>query len=219
MCNLQPNFKVVLIGGSSHVGKSTVSESLAAKLGWVHISTDSLARHPGRPWRTAPEEVPDFVAKHYLCLSIDELIEDVLRHYRMNVWPKVEEIVASHLNDTSTTGIVLEGSALLPELVVNLDIDKIVAVWLTANEGVFRQRIQDGSLYRWKSPREQLMIDKFLERTLAYNAMLVDRVDQHGFSLVDVLQSNMTELIDGCLCSAKMGRQIPFSPGGKHEQL
>ena len=201
MCNPQPNLRVVLVGGSSHVGKSTVSVSIAAKLGWVHISTDSLARHPGRPWRTVPEEVPEHVAEHYLYLSVDELIEDVLNHYKTNVWPKIEEIVASCLNDTSTTGIVLEGSALLPELVMNLNIDKIVSVWLTASEEVFRQRIRDGSLYRWKSHREQLMIDKFLERTLAYNALLVEAVNQHGFILVDVLQSNVTELSERCLSS------------------
>ena len=204
MYNLQPNLKVILIGGSSHVGKSTVSVSLAAKLGWIHISTDSLARHPGRPWRTAPEEVPDHVAEHYLSLSIDKLIEDVLRHYRTNVWPRIEEIVTRHLNDTSTTGMVLEGSALLPELAMNLDIDKIVAVWLTASEEVFRQRIQEGSLYCRKSPREQLMIDKFLERTLAYNALLVNAVNRHGFILVDVLQSDATDLSERCLSSARM---------------
>ena len=218
MYNPQPNMKeVILIGGSSHVGKSTVSDSLAAKLGWVHISTDSLARHPGRPWRTAPEEVPDHVAEHYLSLSVDELIENVLRHYRTNVWPKVEEVIASHLNDASTTGIVLEGSALLPELVMNLEIDKIIAVWLTAGEEVFRHRIRDGSLYYRKSPREQLMIDKFLERTLAYNALLVNAVNRHGFTLVDVLQSNATELRERCLARAPMERQILNSPGGKHE--
>ena len=163
--------------------------------------------------------VPERVAEHYLCLTINELLEDVLRHYRTNVWPKIEEVVASHLNDTSTTGIVLEGSALLPELVMNLDIDSIVAVWLTASEEVFRQRIQDESLYRWKSPREQLMIDKFLERTLAYNALLVDAVNQQGLTLVDVLQSNVTELIEGRLSSVRKERQVRFSSGGKHEQL
>ena len=40
--------RVILIGGSSHVGKSTLAQSLASKLGWRYISTDSLARHPGQ---------------------------------------------------------------------------------------------------------------------------------------------------------------------------
>ena len=192
--NLSPNLRVILIGGSSHVGKSTVSESLAAALGWDHVSTDSLARHPGRPWKPAPEKVPDEVAKHYLDLSVDELVEDVLRHYRANVWPKVEAIIASRSTGPSTTGIVLEGSALWPELVASLDLDKIAAVWLTTSEEVFRQRIHFGSLYNTKSTRERMMIDKFLERTLAYNTRMVDAVNQHGFTLVDVMQSSVTKL-------------------------
>ena len=115
MTSPHPNLKVILIGGSSQAGKSTLSESLAATLGWTRLSTDSLARHPGLPWRPAPEKVPKHVAEHYLCLSVDDLIDDVLRHYKVNVWSKVEAIIASRSNDPSTTGIVVEGSALWPE--------------------------------------------------------------------------------------------------------
>ena len=42
--------RVILIGGSSHTGKSTAAREIAGRLGWSHLSTDSLARHPGRPW-------------------------------------------------------------------------------------------------------------------------------------------------------------------------
>ena len=207
MGKLHRNLKVILIGGSSHVGKSAVSESLAATLGWSHVSTDTLARHPGRPWKPAPEKVPDHVAEYYLCLSVDKLIEDVLRHYRVNVWPKVEAIVASHSNDASTTGIVLEGSALWPEFVTSLDFDKIAAVWLTASEEVFRQRIHVGSLYSSKSPRERMMIDKFLGRTLAYNARMVDAVSRHGLMLVYVLQSNVMEITERCISTLSMDQR------------
>ena len=199
MGNLHSDLRVILIGGASHVGKSSLSESLAVTLGWTWVSTDTLARHPGRPWKPAPEKVPDHVAEHYLRLSVLELIEDVLRHYRVNVWPKVEEIVASHSNDTSATGIVLEGSALWPEFVTSLDSGKFAALWLTAHEEVFRQRIHAESLYNSKSPRDRMMIDKFLERTLVYNARMVDAVTRYGFILVDVLQSNVTELTGRCL--------------------
>ena len=127
-----------------------MAESLAGSLGWSHLSTDRLAAHPGRPWRPAPGKVLDRVAEHYLRLSVDELIEDVLRHYRAIVWPKVEAIVASHSTDTSTTGIVLEGSALWPEFATSLDFDKVAAVWLTAGDEVFRQRNYVGSRYSSK---------------------------------------------------------------------
>ena len=206
VCDPQPNLKVILIGGSSHVGKSTVSESLAETLGWSHLSTDRLAAHPGRPWRPAPEKVLDRVAEHYLRLSVDELIEDVLRHYRVIVWPKVEAIIASHSTDTSTTGIVLEGSALWPEFATGLDFNKVAAVWLTASDEVFRQRIYVGSRYSSKSTRERKMIDKFLARTLAYNAGMVEAVSRHGFMLVDVQRYSVTEVAERCLSSLRTSR-------------
>ena len=143
--------------------------------------------------------MPKHVAEHYLCLSVDDLIDDVLRHYKVNVWSKVEAITASRSNDPSTTGIVVEGSALWPEFATNLDFEKIAAIWLTTSEEIFRQRIHAGSLYTSKSPRERIMIDKFLERTLAYNARMVEAVNRHGFALIDVTQSNVTELTEKCL--------------------
>ncbi len=199
MRDVNPTLRVILIGGSSHSGKSALSESIAENLGWNRISTDTLARHPGRPWRPDPEKVPDHVAEHYLSLPADELIADVLHHYRVNVWPKVEEIVTSHINDPSQAGLIIEGSALWPELVATLNFDNIAALWLTASETVFRQRIHDESLYHSKSRQERRMIDKFLERTLVYNAQMIEVANRHGFILVDVQQSNLTELTQRCL--------------------
>jgi len=112
--------RVFLMGGSSHTGKSTLAQSLAAHLGWSYRSTDKgLAPHPGRPWQVRPEKAKH-VAEHYLSLSADELISDVLRHYRDIVWPLVKGIVTSHATDLSTDRLILEGSAILPELVVTL---------------------------------------------------------------------------------------------------
>ena len=204
MGNLRTDLRVILIGGSSHAGKSTVSESLAATLGWTYLSTDKLAAHPGRPWRRTPgEKVMDIVAEHYLNLSVDELMEDVLRHYRANVWPQVEEIVASHVDDTSTNGLVLEGSALWPEFATDLNFDRVAALWLTTDEETFRQRIYTNSRYSTKSGREREMVDKFLQRTIAYNAGMIEVVRRRGFMLVDVMDSDATELAERCLLAAR----------------
>lgn len=59
--------KIILIGGSSHVGKSTFAQSLATHFGWSYCSTDKLARHPGRPWQNKGQEVPKHVADHTIC--------------------------------------------------------------------------------------------------------------------------------------------------------
>ena len=51
-------YRILLIGGTSHVGKSTLAQLLALKLGWNYRSTDKLARHPGRPWQPKAEDIP-----------------------------------------------------------------------------------------------------------------------------------------------------------------
>ena len=198
------NPKLILIGGTSHVGKSTLAESLAAELGWTRISTDSLARHPGRPWRPQPENVPDDVADHYLSLSVDELLSDVLRHYRVNVWPKVEEIIASYSHVHSDSGVVIEGSALWPEFATGLESDHVSALWLTTSQDVLTQRINAESMYRSKTGREKMMIDKFIGRTLAYDTLMVEVAKCHGLTIVDVLQSSPDELTDKCLSVLKL---------------
>ena len=50
--------RVVLIGGTSNTGKSSVAQVVAERLEFAYRSTDGLARHPGRPWRTPEWEVP-----------------------------------------------------------------------------------------------------------------------------------------------------------------
>ncbi len=47
-----------------------------------------------------------------------------------------------------------------------------------------------------KSAREQMMIDRFLGRTLAYHARMVAAADQHRSILVDVLKSDVKELTE-----------------------
>ena len=196
---------VILIGGSSHVGKSRLADSLAARLGWNLVSTDSLARHPGRPWRFPPETVPDHVAEHYLSLPADQLFEDVLHHYGANVWPKIEAIVGSHLDDPSDSGLILEGSALWPGFTASLDDQRVTALWLTANEEVFRRRIHDASRYHSRSDLERMLVDKFLERTLVYDVKMTEVVNRHGFILLDVSESNVEELTETCLARVNLG--------------
>ena len=171
--------RVILIGGSSHVGKSALADHMGSKLGWRHVSTDSLARHPGRPWRKKPETVSEYVADHYLLLSVDELIEDVLRHYR-SMWPGIRTMVTRHATDPSTERLILEGSALWPESVATLDLDKIAAIWLTAGNDLFETRIHNESRFEEAGVREKKMIRKFLERTQLYNERMMEAVQRGG---------------------------------------
>lgn len=186
------DLRVILIGGSSHSGKSTLAQSLASKLGWSYRSTDKLARHPGRPWCSPEKALPDHVVEHYATLSPDDLIVDVLRHYEINVLPQVRTMVKYHASDPLSEPLVLEGSALWPEFVMKMETGPAVAaVWLAADPELFRQRIYRESNYDDASEAAQQLIRKFIDRTLLYNKLMRKIVYRRGLLRIEV-GSNMT---------------------------
>jgi 2-phosphoglycerate kinase len=172
--------RVVLIGGTSNVGKSTVGRAVADRLGVEHRSTDKLARHPGRPWRTPEREVPPHVAEHYGSLSVDEMIASVLDHYE-RLWPRVEELITTH----TSTGLVLEGSALWPVRVAALTAPRVGAVWLTADDAVIRRRVHEAGGYSSATAGERHLMDRFLARTGRYQELMLAAVDELGLDLLD----------------------------------
>jgi 2-phosphoglycerate kinase len=180
MCGKVRELKAILIGGTSHAGKSTLAQALAEQLGWSWRPTDKLARHPGRPWAVAPAGVPPHVAEHYATLSVDELVADVTQHYRQNVWPLVRGIVASG------DRVIVEGSAIWPELAREVMSDSVAAVWLVAGDGLLLQRIRDSSSYSDKTPPEKALIDTFVERSVAFNRNIKDAIERYGLPSIRV---------------------------------
>lgn len=180
----------VLIGGTSNVGKSTVARVVAERLGVGHRSTDYLARHPGRPWRTAEREVPPHVVEHYSTLAVDELISSVLAHYA-RLWPRIEELVAA------ADGLVLEGSALWPERVAKLT--GVRSVWLTAGEGTIRERIHADGAYETASAGERALMDTFLARSVRFQQLLLADVERLGLRHIKVDGCSVAEVADAVL--------------------
>ncbi|MFD4129165.1 AAA family ATPase [Streptomyces globisporus] len=204
--------RVVLIGGTSNTGKSTVAEAVAERLGFEHRSTDGLARHPGRPWRTSEREVPPHVAEHYGTLTADELIASVLAHYE-RLWPRIEELITDRAQ-AGSPGLVLEGSALWPERVARLTVPRTAAVWLTADDTVVRDRVRAAGRYEQASEGERRLMDRFLARTERYQTLMVDAVDALGLDRVDTGGGRtVAELADAVLAAVE-GQSRPGRGGG-----
>ncbi|WP_204116903.1 hypothetical protein [Streptomyces sp. CS147] len=203
--------RVVLIGGTSNTGKSTVAEAVAERLGFEHRSTDGLARHPGRPWRTPEHEVPPHVAEHYGTLTTDELIASVLAHYE-RLWPRIEELITDRARG-GAPGLVLEGSALWPERVYRLTAPRTAAVWLTADATVVRDRVWAAGRYEQASEGERLLMDRFLARTVRYQALMADVVEARGLDRIDVGGRTVAELADAVLAAVE-GWSRPGRGGG-----
>ncbi|GAA1077069.1 hypothetical protein GCM10009605_12480 [Nocardiopsis composta] len=195
--------RVVLIGGTSHAGKSTAARAVADRLGFECRTTDRLARHPGRPWRTPVWEVPPHVAEHYRSLTVDELTDSVLGHYR-RLWPRIEELVAAHAAvDGGRGGLVLEGSALWPAEVAALTAPNTAAVWLTADEEVISARMRAESGYDALADGERRLVDAFLARTLRYQALMLDRLAEPGLDRVEVDGRSPEEVADAVLAAVE----------------
>ncbi|MFE6755514.1 hypothetical protein ACFVDQ_18170 [Streptomyces sp. NPDC057684] len=176
---------MVLIGGTSNVGKSTVAHVVAERLGFECLTTDGLARHPGRPWRTPEWEVPAHVAEHYGSLTVDELITSVLGHYD-RLWPCIEELITTFAAEgQGRTGLVLEGSALWPVRVARLQVPRTAAVWLTTDDAVVRARVHAAGRYEAATEVERHLMDKFLARTERYQTLMIDALDRLGMDRID----------------------------------
>ncbi|WP_411097016.1 AAA family ATPase [Streptomyces sp. 020-2-3H-GM] len=193
--------RVVLIGGTSNTGKSTVAGRLAERLGFEHRSTDGLARHPGRPWRTPEHEVPPHVAEHYATSTPDELLASVLAHYE-RLWPRIEELITDRARP-GAAGLVLEGSALLPERVARFTVPRTAAVWLTADDAVLRDRVRTAGRYARASEEERLLMDRFLARTHRFQTRTVEAVESLGLARLDVGGGRtVEELADAVMATA-----------------
>jgi shikimate kinase len=191
------DIRVLLIGGTSHVGKSTLAQALAAKLSGEHVSTDSLARHPGRPWATSSGPFPKHLRKHYLSLSVDDLTAEQLRHYQ-RLWPRIEEMAAARATETGARRLILEGSGVLPQHAAALK--STAAVWLTAGGNILRDRIYSASRFDELAPEEKDIVEKFLGRTKQYDRLILNTVSDLGLTSIDTSAAPTTaELVEQCL--------------------
>ncbi|MGC5535632.1 hypothetical protein [Streptomyces sp. SR-10] len=207
--------RVVLIGGTSNTGKSTVAEAVAERLGFEHRSTDGLARHPGRPWRTPEHEVPAHVAEHYGTLTTDELLASVLDHYE-RLWPRIEELITDRAR-AGAPGLVLEGSALLPDRVARLTVPRTAAVWLTAGESVVRDRVRAAGRYEEATDAERHLMDRFLARTGRYQTLMLDAVEALGLDRIDTGGGRTVgDLVDAVLAAvaAQVRTERSYRAGG-----
>lgn len=196
---LDERLRVILIGGTSNIGKSTVAATLAARLGWGVRSTDKLARYPGRPWLTATWEVPPHVVEHYRTLSDVDLVEGQLAHYR-NMWPLVDALVRKHAGDPASERLVLEGSGIWPDNVLTLHLQNVAAIWLSGSPELIEARIFDESGHSESDAEGRLLIERFVARSVGYDREMRAALARLGLPMIEVTpQTSVDELADQCL--------------------
>ena len=187
----------LMIGGASHVGKSTLAAAWGAKLGWPVISTDRLGRHPGRPWPAQGRAVPPHVAEHHATHDAEALLESNLEHYRA-MWPLIETLVTAHL--TAPMGrLIVEGSGCWPDQMRQTALPGTAALWLVATDDQIANRIRAESGYAAADPAAQFAIDRFIARSQLFNRRLAERLAALGLPATEVRETErFTDTISRC---------------------
>lgn len=165
---------IILIGGTSHTGKSTLAARLGDRLGIDVMSTDKLGRHPGRPWPVARPEVAEF----YRSLS-PETIHWFLKVHHENMRPRLGSLIET----APAAGFVLEGSALRPEYMAGWN--ATARVFLHADPAFLTDRIRISSQYDTLSTEARALVDVFTERSLRENAEGLEAARRHDITLID----------------------------------
>ena len=123
----------------------------------------------------------------------------VLAHYG-RLFPKIEEIVAEHADDEEKQPFVLEGSALVPANVVTLGNPRVSAVWLTATDDVFQERIYNESQYRHADAVGKRLIDSFLDRTIEFKRLMITELKRLDLPWVTVdFEMTVNDVVQRCL--------------------
>jgi len=176
----------ILIAGSSHVGKTTLAKKVSDALDWQMISTDGLARHPGRPWPTVRPEVAEFYAS-----LTPETIYWFLRVHHENMWPGIRRLIDKEIE--AGKPFVLEGSALRPEFVAPLLSGFVAGVCLYGEEDFLRARMRAEAGYEAADPGTRVIMDKFIERSVRDNSEIRAAAKEGGLRLVNVADPSAVE--------------------------
>ncbi len=185
---MRPTLSTILITGTSHVGKSTLADLLSARLHYETISTDSLARHPGRPWPGIPAPVEEYYAQ----LSA-ETIHWFLKIHHHNIWPLIRAMIESRLG--TGTPAIFEGAALRPELISPLLSNTVAAVFLHASNDFLVERMRSYARYDDATAQKRRIMDAFNERSLRENTYMLVSAREHHIPVVDVTQPQAFETL------------------------
>jgi len=162
--------RVLAIGGTSHAGKSSVGQRLATSLEWAYVSTDRLAKHPGRPWGHQPGiDPPSHVVAHYRANTTVDLTDLLLAHFA-TMRDVVSDAVTTHLQ--TSPGVVIEGSALWPGMDITPALP-VVSRWLVIDDDHLWRRMRAESYYSRQPRRIQDLIEAFRDRSIGYQQRLV----------------------------------------------
>lgn len=186
----QPPWTILLIGGASGVGKSTLAREIAQRYGcpWLQVDDFRLTLQ----WFTKPEEQS---ALHFFLATKDvwnqppeRLCEALIEVGRL-VSKSIEIVLTHHM--ATRQPIVLEGDGILPELAMRQEFhgeeagDQVRALFLTEpdEEAILANMLERGRGFEAFEPRQQR--NQVCQNWL-YGQWLAREAERHGLPVLPV---------------------------------
>jgi 2-phosphoglycerate kinase len=163
--------KVILIGGSPMCGKSTVSKVLASRLGWAYISTDDIGEIIQTVIDINHIKGQDY-SDYYANTDKDKLIADI-QEYHSKMKPAILRLIDIH--STWGTPIIIEGWALYPKIMNEIENQSVKSVWLIANKSLFENRFLNNIEFYQLAVNPKTMKENYLYRSLWHNDYILEQ--------------------------------------------
>ncbi|MCL1951430.1 MAG: AAA family ATPase [Oscillospiraceae bacterium] len=181
--------KVIIIGGSPRVGKSTAAALLASKLIRPCLSTDDIGNALQSVLDINPMKgyaYPDY----YAMRTKQQLIDDIVAYHK-----KVEPAIARLVETHSAWGdpLVMEGWALYPEFVRRIENEQVFSVWLIAAPGLLESRVRLNASFAGN----EKVIENYLARSQWHNRTLLEQCRALKRNYIQVGENMTTEEIVG----------------------
>jgi 2-phosphoglycerate kinase len=192
--------RVIFIGGAPMIGKTTVAREIACRLQYDCISTDDIGAAIASV--TNPASHPAFhymgnrdFREYYIASQPNDLIRDINRQHEA-LWPALLSLFQNH--STWASAAIIEGWALRPEYVARLSGD-ISGLFLLADAALIEARIRSSEFSRGASD-EEMMIQRYLERSLWYNTRIREQIADLGLKSVSIsVNKTPSEIVSACL--------------------
>ncbi len=195
--------RVIAISGTSNLGKTTLASAVATTLSWPQISTDTLARHPGRPWTLADAELPSHVVAHYDQNLPTSLTDQQLDHFH-RIEPLVTDAVTRAL-EAHPDGVVVEGSAVLPSARAAWMAEAHLTL-LVGSAGFIWDRIRHESGYATQPVSARKRIERFRDRSVLYQERVLADLEDDSCILELTKDVPVADLVKLVLARARSRR-------------
>ena len=182
----KPRARVILVGGAPLSGKTAAARSMGRQLAMPVIATD----HLGEAARavTDPASHSDLHAcslgdyrKYFTSYLPEQLLEHALRAHQA-LWPAIEAVIHRRLDWEGAA--IIEGWALLPNLVAKIMSPNLHCVWIETPEPVLISRLKAQPSFVQGADDPSLLNERFAARSICMNVWLREQTRACGFRSV-----------------------------------